>query len=391
MSAPAQTGFALSLGEALDYFGSAGKAVFRPDVPETLGSGIDASCRVVSPASGQSVPKMLVLNPRASPPAIEPLTIEPHLVYPHYVIGLRDGLLLDAVGHVADRTGHVFIESMRDRSFLPDVLYAAHDLRDPTYCARLEARVAQGVRHLPGRALSLVYAMGSANWYHWVVENLGRLYAARALDGFDDMQIILPAGLDPARQDSLLRLGIARERWVLHDGEPLVCDELYLPSFGAVRGSVRPEPVRWLRDLFAVPAGERPSRLLYISRADASRRRLANEDAVFAGLAPLGFERVSLGGLAFEDQRALFHSARMIVAPHGAALGNLIFAQPNTLLVELLAERRDGSVLRVYHTLAALLGLPYLGVKCVELPGPDADFTLDPTVLPAVLAGMLGT
>jgi capsular polysaccharide biosynthesis protein len=388
MTAPAQARFALRLGEALDYFGSAGKAVFRPDIPNALEAGIDASCRLVLPATGQSVPKMLVLDPRGTPPAIEPLAIEAHLLYPHYVIGLRDGVLLNAAGHVADQSGHVFVESMRDRSFLTVEPYAAQDLRDPDYCARLEALVAAGPRRLPGPALSLVYAMGSANWYHWLVENLGRLYAARTLDGFAAMKIILPGDLDPARADSLLRLGIGRERWVLHDGAPLVCDELYLPSFGAVRGSVRPEPVRWLRDMFAEPA-PRATRLLYVSRRDAGRRRLANEDEVFAGLAPLGFERVSLTGLDFDEQRRLFRSARLIAAPHGAGLGNLVFAQPGTMLVELLAERQDGSVLRVYHTLAALLGLPYLGVKCVELAGPDADFVLDPTVLPAVLSGLL--
>jgi capsular polysaccharide biosynthesis protein len=392
MAAQTAERFELRLGEALDYFGMASKAVFRSDVPAVLGPDVDACCQIISPAARRDVPKMLVVNPRGNPPGIEALEIEPHLLYPHYVIGLRGGVLLNVVGHVADRTGHVFVESMRDRSFLPDRLYARHDLRDDAYRAGLEATVAAGIRHLPGRHLSLVYAMASENWYHWVVENLGRLFAASRLDGFDGMTVILPPGLDAAREETLLRLGIGRERWLIHDGAPLACDELYLPSFGAVRGSVRPEPVQWLRHTLGGALGlsaRAGGRLLYISRRDARRRRLANEDEVFARLAPLGFERVSLDGLSFEDQARLFHEARLVVAPHGAGLANLVFSRPGTLLVELLADRRDGTVLRVYHTLALLLGVRYVGVKCIETGTADADFTLDAEVLPALLLSLL--
>jgi capsular polysaccharide biosynthesis protein len=381
----------LRLGDAFGYFGSPAKATFASGAPRDLGSGIDASLRVLLPATGQSVPTMVMVDAMAEPPAIAPIPLEPHLVYPLYMIGLAGGLLLDEAGHVADRHGHVFIESFRDASFLGARVYRDHDLRSDTYRTALASAAAEPVR-MEGRYLSLVYAVGAENWYHWLVENLGRLATAAVIDRFAEVRLILPRRVSQTQRDSLAALGIGPERTVIHDGRVWQCDELYLPSFGAVRGSVRPEPLQWLRPLLQAglgldPAGSGGGRL-YVSRRDARWRRLVNEDEIVPELLRLGFEVVSLDGRSLAEQAVLFHDAAVIVAPHGAGLANILFSRPGTLLIELLAERAGGSLLRVYHTLAAQLGIRYLGVKAgSELA--DGDFRLAPGVLGALLPELL--
>lgn len=77
---------------------------------------------------------------------------------------------------------------------------------------------------------------------------------------------------------------------------------------------------------------------LYISRGDATLRRVKNEKEVLALLEPLGFEGQMISHLPFPEQAALFASADVIVAPHGAALANLMFCRPGTQVLEVFPE-----------------------------------------------------
>jgi capsular polysaccharide biosynthesis protein len=365
--------------DALEAFGTMSKAVFRADVPTGFGPGIDSCVRQVLAARRQEFPAMTVLDTTRRPLAIERVPLEPHLLYPLYAIGLRGGRLLDGLGHVAGADGTLYVESFRDRSFLGASVYAGCDFAGLASAPAVD---------MPGRYLSLVYGIGGSNWYHWLVENLGRLCLAGAVPGADGLTYIVPGDLSPARRESLALI-VPPERWIAHDGRVWRCGELWLPSFGAVRGSVRPEPLAWLRRVLAerlglgAPAGTR----LYVSRGDAGFRRLVNEPAVIETLARFGFEAVALTGMSFARQAQLFHDAAIVVAPHGAGLADLVLARPGIQVVELLPPHGNG-VLRVYHTLAMLCGQRWLGVKCPSVRGPDGDFSLDPSVLDAILPSL---
>ena len=83
--------------------------------------------------------------------------------------------------------------------------------------------------------------------------------------------------------------------------------------------------VDWLRNVFLEKASQQQySRFVYIGRADASRRRLLNEEECFSAvLQPLGFEAYQLSEMPVTSQIRLFAGADAIVSIHGAALTNL--------------------------------------------------------------------
>lgn len=122
-----------------------------------------------------------------------------------------------------------------------------------------------------------------------------------------------------------------------------LCKKLYVPSL--------PSGSMWNfnRDLetyakFAVKdikanLNRKPWRKIFISRADASFRRIVNEDRLYDQLREqFGFEKVVLGDLSFQAQKQLFHESEFIISPHGAGMANIIFTQPNTKVLELMPK-----------------------------------------------------
>jgi hypothetical protein len=98
---------------------------------------------------------------------------------------------------------------------------------------------------------------------------------------------------------------------------------------------------------------------LFISRGAARLRRLFNERDVGAVLSARGFETFTPAGDNHAEQVDRFRRADVVVAVHGAALTNLLFCRPGTLVVELFAADHVKSG---YAWLAHRLGLRYRAV-----------------------------
>lgn len=79
-------------------------------------------------------------------------------------------------------------------------------------------------------------------------------------------------------------------------------------------------------------------RKVYISRKDATRRRMVNEAVLTGKLEKIGFEIVECENLNVREQQDLFGSAKIIVAGHGAALTNLVWCPENALVLDIHQE-----------------------------------------------------
>jgi capsular polysaccharide biosynthesis protein len=127
-------------------------------------------------------------------------------------------------------------------------------------------------------------------------------------------------------------------------------------------GAAVPE---WLIELvqttfkMSMSASKTPKRI-YVSRADAATRRVANEAEVERLLQGYGFETVRLVDWSFTDQIELFSSAAAVVGPHGGGLTNLMFCRPGTKVLELFPAFNKSDV---YWVLAEAMQLQYSYLK----------------------------
>jgi capsular polysaccharide biosynthesis protein len=99
-----------------------------------------------------------------------------------------------------------------------------------------------------------------------------------------------------------------------------------------------------------------------------------NEAALVEQLTQHGFEVIDPAQLSFTEQIACFRQASIVVAVHGAALANLVFAD-NCRVVELFSPdyiRPD-----CYFTLSRQLGHDYRYTLGNSVPGQWGDLEVD--------------
>jgi hypothetical protein len=227
-------------------------------------------------------------------------------------------------------------------------------------------RLPRARRH-DGRLLVLT-GPWSGGWFHWVLDLLPRA-ALLPLDEGDD-QVLVPARLTAAQNESLDRAGVPAERRREHSGEQVVAEELVFPSISPTGNPPR-WALRWLRERLA-PSPRRHDRRVYVSRADADTRRVINEPELEGLLRERGFETLIAGELSLEEQLRAFAEAEIVLGPHGAGLANL-FAATDATVIEL--HRDDEMVRRNYFNQANSQLLDYWYLLCP--PAGEADMRVD--------------
>ena len=120
---------------------------------------------------------------------------------------------------------------------------------------------------------------------------------------------------------------------------------------------------------------------LYISRSNATRRKIIGEDRIVELLGLLGFSIVHPENLSVAQQVKIFSGAEVVVSPHGAALTNTVFCSPGTRVLELFSPRTTPPC---YWILAAHCRLEYQCLVGESIPSSEdaanpaeADILLD--------------
>jgi hypothetical protein len=215
--------------------------------------------------------------------------------------------------------------------------------------------------HLPksqllnGRIAIAVTPEAGANYYHWLLDLLPRvLLLKHATQNFSNYDTLLLNGSRANyERETLTAIEVPPEKIRFVDSrDRFQIGSAVFPSLDI--NVVSPWKVHGLRQLASPVQSNQHRRRLYLSRARAAVRRIVNEKEISEVLHD--FEILEAETLSFREQADLFANASVIVAPHGAALANIVFCQPGTRVVEIStrAGYRDW-----YWQLAAVAELSY--------------------------------
>jgi hypothetical protein len=227
----------------------------------------------------------------------------------------------------------------------------------------------------------------SNNYFHWITEALPRLVAGGA--DIKSSPVLLPACHHQFSfiEESLKIAGFS-VRYLDEKKFYLLRNILFITHFATV-GNYNDYFIQKTREtLNKDVATAPPSRLVYISRAKAERRKIANENELLPVLSELQFEIVYCEDLSLQEQRNLFSQTKVLVSNHGAGLTNMIFMPAATSVLELRYQNDRHN--NCYYALASALGIDYYYQQCLPVNTTEdpyvADLVVDKEILRALLS-----
>jgi capsular polysaccharide biosynthesis protein len=225
------------------------------------------------------------------------------------------------------------------------------------------------------RGTALLLGANADNYFHWCFDTLPRwrLLQDAGWDASRADWVVLGHAPLPFQKEMLEVLGVSAAKTLRCSKNTILqFDRLVVPSMPvSVSGTTSPWVRHFLRRTFLSSTAPAAKESVYVSRRQIRRRRLANEAEVEDRLRQLGFRICALEQMAVGDQIQLFASARLIVAPHGAGLANLVFSSPGGRLIELFHPEHPNGC---YQDLALAMGLTYEAIVGVSTSkGPTTD------------------
>jgi hypothetical protein len=234
----------------------------------------------------------------------------------------------------------------------------------------------------------------SRGYFHWLADVLPRLITIR--ERLRDLVLILPEKYRELEyvQASLKPFTLGGVEYIA-PGEALFCRELIVPTQTAPSGHYNERLIRRVGELmsefYASEQREISHDRVFISRSQAPKRRIRNEDEVSEVLRDYNFRIVHTESLSFAEQVRLAAGARYLVSNHGAGLTNMLFMNPDSNVLEL--RHLSDNINNCYFTMASALNLNYFYQSCEPANrGEDphtADLWVDPGALRANLKLML--
>jgi hypothetical protein len=236
---------------------------------------------------------------------------------------------------------------------------------------------------LPGKHL-LPFRLAGTYYYHFIHETMTA--ARRALSSSSDFAVILPgypsffSRIEQSVYDDACNffVGKSPNMMLLPEGVYKV-ERLLVPSTWIYGDHILADFVE-----VALPLNVKRhnARDIYVTRRNAPNRRLLNENELLDGLRAYlpSLELVELESLPFLDQINLFRESRIIIAPHGGGLTNLLFCREGTKIVEI---HTNGATPAFWHT-SFLRKLDYCAYIPIKNPHYNDNFTIQ---IPEFLEG----
>ena len=227
---------------------------------------------------------------------------------------------------------------------------------------------------LPGKVL-LCVVEGSFIYTHWLLDTLPRLLMLR--DGEDCIEsfdyYVFANTSQKFHQECIKRLGIpeSKIRTRQSNGNFFEVEQYSYVSPPRTNFLAHQKVYELVREFFQVGnMGNSKGRRVFISRSKASRRKILNEMELIEKLSTFGFEVISFEDLSIEESAELISNASHVIAPHGAGLANLVFANSGTKVLEFFSAHLSHE----YWNICEQRGLIYHAFQCMS---PDGSYFSD--------------
>jgi len=187
-------------------------------------------------------------------------------------------------------------------------------------------------KNMKGVFTSIMHYFTSYSHHHWFIDNLPRLYGILKIDE-PEINFIIPEEYNTLQLEILkVFLGNRFNIMKIKFNEVWNLEEYYFSSFSSSDCSGH-MPKKYLdfvgnkmKEAYNIDNRIKNNRI-FLSRSEDRWRNLVNENEVIEILKKYNFKVIHPKSLSIEKQIKEFDSAEIIIAPHGAALSNLIFAE----------------------------------------------------------------
>ena len=220
------------------------------------------------------------------------------------------------------------------------------------------------------------------NWYHFILDTVPRILFVN--DVPMDVPLLIRSDI-PENSKAVLATITDREIIEIEPNEILEVQNLYVvpgrssvfdstPPKGTPFVEFSPSTLEMIRSLFLKLQTDlsKKQRIdssfnkISLSRSSTTRN-IQNASSIDSLLEKFGFLICELNLAFYKEQIAIFSQARIVVAPGGAALANIIFMPAGSVVVVLRSRRN--SDLNLWVKLAKAVG-----VNCIEVTGMPTYF-----------------
>jgi hypothetical protein len=243
--------------------------------------------------------------------------------------------------------------------------------------------------------VSSIQRIDAYNFWHWMADCLPQVLTLEQYMAGRPLTLLASENLGKFQRETLsLMLPKTMTLEFVPTNTWIKADRFIMPSYvsgrcnGYLPANYYAEIRRRIAHGLGLPESAKPELRLYLSRAGANRRRVANEDLVIKSLERYGFTAIRPETMSLREQVSQFQRAEVIVGPHGAAFGGMVFSTQAKLLV-LYPEKNPGEY---FYTMARRIGLEHHGLihDFYDAEDSTVDFPVDVERMEALLEGPMG-
>jgi hypothetical protein len=206
----------------------------------------------------------------------------------------------------------------------------------------------------------------SAEYFHWFTDALTRLKAIESNENVEILKqqfyIILP-DFYQQKQYIVHSIHMMGYNALFYDTKKrLQIGTLLSCSHTAPTGNYNTELINSINKCFTPKCLSAPSRMIYISRSKAIKRKVSNEDEVIQILLLFKVEIHIFENYSFAEQLKIMSATKSLISIHGAGLTNMLFMKKGGQILELRNEGDNQN--NCYFSLSSSMDHDYYYLNC---------------------------